>query len=803
MVVESMLPRLLRAAVCVCALMLAIPAFASAAVSVFPLPGSKYNMPASQIAFRGVSPGQLGTVTVTGSKSGTHTGRIEADSDGQGASFLPAKPFTAGETVTVKTSLDLVGASGGTFKFTIAHPAAPIASAPLPQVPAGAHGLQHFHSAPGLVPPSITVAHKGATSSGDIFVAPQFGPSQDGPMILDPWGNLVWFDPTPISHRLLTTDLRVQSLAGKPVLTWWQGNMNSGSGRGEGVIAGSDYRVQKIVHAANGMSMDLHEFLVTPQGQAYFLVASPVHLPGYGRPVIDSVVQEVDIATGLVLFEWHALDHIALSESDLFGPNQPGHILDPYHLNSIALDHDGNLILSARNTSAIYKVNHSTGAIIWRLGGKRSSFKMGPGTTTAFQHDAVVQPDGTLTIFDDGAGPPKVHSQSRGIRVALNLKSMTATLVSSENHSPSLVANFEGSAQVLPNSDVFLGWGQQPYFSEYSRSGRQVFDARFTAPTSSYRAYRFQWTGHPTTKPALALSALSDGTVNAYESWNGATDVTGWRVLAGPSASALAPVRAARKYKFESTLPVHSGQSAFQVQALGAGGKVLAASGVVTAPARLAIYGQSAFVPSTNALGGIPASCLASRACSVQASVWSGRTLLARSGRQHIPAGGGGIVFFRLSPAARGMLARAPGNRLPVELTLADSSGLRATSRINLIAFRTSGRSPSRSTGSSADLRTVGTTDFVSSRGVGGILASCNSTRTCNVKLSLSAGGTTIATTGNETIGAGELGYVMFKLTGTGQSMLARARGSQLGVQARLSDSRGTATANLVLVPFR
>ena len=228
-------------------------------------------------------------------------------------------------------------------------------------------------------------------------------------MIFDPSGNLVWFRPKPLSSKILTTDFRAQTLYGQPVLTWWQGYINSGSGRGEGVIVDRAYHVQQVVQAGNGLQMDLHEFLITPGGQAYVMAASPVWLPGLKRPVMDSVVQEIDLRTSLVLFSWHALDHIPLSESYVFGPKASGHILDPYHLNSIALDRDGNLILSARNTSAVYKVDRNSGAIIWRLGGKHSSFKMGRGTSTAFQHNAVVQPDGTITIFDDGAGPPKVH----------------------------------------------------------------------------------------------------------------------------------------------------------------------------------------------------------------------------------------------------------------------------------------------------------------------------------------------------------------------------------------------------------
>jgi hypothetical protein len=305
-----------------------------------------------------------------------------------------------------------------------------------------------------------------------------------------------------------------------------------------------------------------------------------VRVAGIKKPTIDSVVQEIDIRTGLVLFEWHIMDHVSLRES-YFAPNPSGYTYDPYHVNSIGIDRDGSLIVSARNTSTVYKVDHRTGRIMWRLGGKRSSFKMGPGTSTWGQHDALVQPDGSVTLFDDGAGPPQVHPYSRGIRESINTRRMTARLIREYDHSPRISANFEGGVQVLKGGDVFLGWGQQPYFSEDDASGRQIFDARFTAPTTSYRAYRFQWSAQPTDTPALAATARSHGVVTLYASWNGATDVAAWEILAGASPTTLKPVSRAPKRGFETSLAAHGTGRYYSVEALGSNGSVLA-----TAPVR-------------------------------------------------------------------------------------------------------------------------------------------------------------------------------------------------------------------------
>jgi Arylsulfotransferase (ASST) len=567
----------------------AAPAAASAtgSVSVFPSPGTKYNPPQTQITFRGVAPAGIGTVTVTGSQSGPHAGTIKPDSDGDGASFIPSVPFTPGETVTVTSSLDVLGGHNGEFSFAIAHSVGPIVYGGLPKVSAVPHGIQTFVTRPDLQPASVDVTvDKAPASQGDIFVAPQFGPKQDGPMILDPEGHLIWFLPSPVQENQLITDFRVQELHGQPVLTWWQGNTNQGHGRGVGEIYNQSYQPIGTVAAGNGLDMDLHEFLLTNQGDAYFTAAFRVRVPGISRPVVDAVVQEVDIATGLVLFQWDALDHVPLSES-YFKPNQTGLNYDPYHLNSISLDPDGSLVFSMRNTSSVYDVDHQSGNVIWTLGGKDSSFKMGPGTSTWGQHMAVMHTGNQLTIFDDGGAPPRVHPDSRGIRVVLNTRTKTAKLIKEYDHSPQLPSAFEGSLQPLSHGDVFLGWGQQPYFSEDDASGRQIFDAHFAEPSGSYRAYRYPWTGSPPlSELRTAARAASGGAVDLYASWNGATGVSSWRALGGASATALKPLATAPKRNFETELSVRGGSAYYAVQALASSGAVLGTSAAIAAPAK-------------------------------------------------------------------------------------------------------------------------------------------------------------------------------------------------------------------------
>ena len=313
-----------------------------APVHVYPIAGSRSALPTTQITFRGLAPKLLRVLSITGTRSGPHVGHLIADPDGRGGSFIPDTPFTSGETVTVRTKLNVVGGIHGTFRFIVAHPAAPLEPLPVPMIPAGDDGVQRFHSRPDLMPARLEITRPAALPSlGDIFVAPEFGPVQDGPMLIAPNGRLLWFHP--VKRNTVTTDFREQRLWGHPVLTWWQGDWNSG---GVGIILSQHYRHIATVRAGNGLSMDGHEFLLTPKGQAWIIAISRIRWPGIPEPVLDSVIQEIDIRTRLVMFEWHAIDHIPLSES-FFTP-RPGADLDPYHLNSIALDPTGNLIVSTR-----------------------------------------------------------------------------------------------------------------------------------------------------------------------------------------------------------------------------------------------------------------------------------------------------------------------------------------------------------------------------------------------------------------------------------------------------------------------
>jgi hypothetical protein len=559
-------------------------------VSVFPIPGDTVATPQTQIVFRGVARSRLGGIRVVGSRTGVHAGTLEADSDREGASFIPSTAFSPGETVTVTTSVHVLGATGGRFRFMVARPAGPIPYRTPLSVTRVPGDVWAFQSRPDLAPPAVKLVRgTGGGGSDDIFLTPQFGPVQNGPEIIDPNGRLIWFDPVPQGE--MASDLQVQQYEGQSVLTWWQGYSDAGMGIGEDVIYDSSYRPMAVVGGANGLKPDLHEFQITPSGAALITAVFPVIWDSSSmhrithQIVFDSVVQEIDIPTGLVLFQWDSLDHVPLADSYQPAPPFAGpgshNPFDYFHINSVQLDDDGNLLISGRNTWAAYKLDHRTGAVLWTLGGKHSNFRMGAGTSFAFEHDvrSVARGDRLITLFDDGAGQPAVHKASRGLELALDIRHRSAHLAKQWLHSPPLLAEFEGNVQQLPNGDHLIGWGQEPYLTEYGPTGRPILDARFVSDTSSYRAYMFPWTAAPAVPPTIVASHSAQSTTLSV-SWNGATNLAFWRVLTGTSATAMQTLETVPVTSFETSIQLGS-VSYVAVEALDAAGRYLASSATV------------------------------------------------------------------------------------------------------------------------------------------------------------------------------------------------------------------------------
>src|SRR5215216_7018597 len=459
-------------------------------------------------------------------------------------------------------------------------PSAPKVS-PLPSAsPAHQEHVWTFRSRPDLSPPAVEVAKKAHhTAPGYIFVAPEKGDaSQGGSMIVDNRGEVVWFRPLQ-GRRGRAHDLKVQSYRGNSVLTWMDGVY-------EYVIFDHSYREIARLSAGNGRDGDHHEFLITPQDTALIPIYNPVpwDLSSIGGlkndRVWQGIVQELDIESGEVLFEWHSIDHVGLDETyaTVSQDGSPG--FDYFHLNSIEVDHDSNLLVSAREPFAVYKIDRNTGEIIWRLGGKKSDFEMGPGSRFSFQHDARRLPDGTISIFDNGTTVfhdtvPEAVEESRGIVLELDEEQMSATLLREYTHPDKQYADAAGNVQLLPNSNVFIGWGRALHFSEFSHDGGEMlFDARLPEGNRSYRYFRFPWKGQPEDAPAVVDVSGPEDKLTLYVSWNGATEVATWQVLAGSGPDKLEPVGSAPRKGFETAITLQTDEPYVAVRAKDSSGQV-------------------------------------------------------------------------------------------------------------------------------------------------------------------------------------------------------------------------------------
>jgi hypothetical protein len=416
-----------------------------------------------------------------------------------------------------------------------------------------------------------------AAASGLVFVAPSSGPGQRGAMIFDDAGELVWFHP--VAHKAVT-DFKVGRFHGKPVLTWWEGKVVDGLGAGEWVVVDASYRELARFSTARGLHGDLHEFVITPDDTA--LVTSNetrvwdlTSVGGRRRGhVVGGVVQELALPGGRLLWEWHSLDHVRVDETAIRA--KPGPRFDYFHINSIDVAPDGNLLVSARNTWAAYKISRHTGRVLWRLGGKQSDFALDPGSRFEWQHDVRQHAHGLVSVFDNAAAPQE-EPQSRALLLALDTRRMRASLVQAYTHRPQRVlSHFLGNAQLLGTGGVFVGWGGSPFVTEFTRSGAIAFDARLPHGGQSYRAFRFPWAGHPADRPSLA--SREDV---LYVSWNGATEVASWQVLEGESSSDLHRSQTVPRTGFETELRLATQARNAAVVALDAAGVPLGTSATI------------------------------------------------------------------------------------------------------------------------------------------------------------------------------------------------------------------------------
>ena len=477
-------------------------------------------------------------------------------------------------------------------------------------------GAWSFVSAPNLHPPRLRSrvrTDRRKLAPGDFIVAnwpnpgvpgPMIG--QGGPLVLDSRLQPVWFRSSP--SDVVAFDLIQQTYDRKPVLSWWEGVLAPSGApvSGKVLVVNAHYRqIARLTgDVRDGWVISPHEVLITGHDAwvTSYKYLHNVDLSPYGGAkngiLNDSGIQEYDLRNGRLLYTWDAFNpggkpHIPLSDSYVQpAPPSPTTPWDPYHVNSIQLVGQRRFLVSMRNTWAAYLVDRQTGKTVWTLGGKASSFRIPAPAHFEWQHQVQLNPHGLVTLFDNhccatrGGGFLPPTGPARGLVLKLNLARHGTSLVRQYLHLPNLYAAFTGSTQFLPNGNVLVGWGSQPYFSEYSQSGKLLLDAVFPGKDLSYRAlFTDDWVGMPFYPPRGAARNRGPRSV-VYASWNGATRVVAWRVLAGPSKGRLKVVASQAKSGFETAIRLPRTYKLFKVQALGAGGRLLGTSAAFSARRR-------------------------------------------------------------------------------------------------------------------------------------------------------------------------------------------------------------------------
>ncbi len=501
--------------------------------------------------------------------------------------------------------------------------AATSSSAPAANTAYTTHGAWSFVSDPKLHPPKLKTDAKTAKKglAGGYFLLGNFknlldsSPyvGQGGPLLLGANLQPVWFNPVSNAY---VNNLAVQTYNGKPALSWWQGVVtNTGATpSGEDVVVDQTYKTVATLTGEQGWTITQHELRI--QGHDAWVTANKnITVPAGSVPncptctqVVDVAAQEYDLskpAGSRLVYNWDAYQHIPLSASQqLASPKLPAY--DAYHINSIQLVAGGTeLLVSLRNTWAAYLVNVASGHVVWTLGGPSSTYALPSNAVFHWQHDVELHnsKQGTeVTVFDDSCceitGPgqlAKPTGPSRGLLLKLNSTNNTASLVAQYVHPKVAGADietaFQGNTDLLSNGNVVIGWGSAPFFSEFSNSGKLLFDGVLPGPDISYRAYVASWVGKPPLRLLHQVAKKAHGKTTVYVSWDGATQVVKWRVLGGNDAKHLSMIATVKDTSFETAIKLAKAYKTYKVQALNSHGHVIGTSKAFGVSSKAPVYG--------------------------------------------------------------------------------------------------------------------------------------------------------------------------------------------------------------------
>ncbi|KAF4219535.1 hypothetical protein CNMCM5878_003039 [Aspergillus fumigatiaffinis] len=454
---------------------------------------------------------------------------------------------------------------------------------------------------------NVTIHNELHVSSGYWFVAPygflagspptpQWEPCQIGPHVYDSEGHLVWSGAC-LFRNENAFDFKPISIDGDYYLSFIHGGGYPDKWKGTASILQSTYGPDPAVNISKTLTaIDMHEFNIINEGQSALVITSERvvrKLSDLGFPELETTIiangfREIDLATGEVVFDWNSTD-IPLNESSVSwdgSSNEEG--WDYLHLNSVDKDANGDYLISARYADCIYKVSGQDGQILWRLGGKATTFKL-DGFNFSKQHDARFHesnPSRTIISFLDNAGDGKSQTSkySSGLVVMLDTAAapMTAAVVARYTRPDKGLSISRGNMQTLPNNNVLISWSDAGYHSEFTPSGECALEAKFASGRfSTYRGYKFDFVGHPAEPPILKCFVYGvrpeTSTTVCYVAWNGATEVASWRFFTMTTGT----VGTVPKVDFETVFMIEGHINSIWAEALDVHGRTLGQSGIV------------------------------------------------------------------------------------------------------------------------------------------------------------------------------------------------------------------------------
>jgi hypothetical protein len=477
---------------------------------ITPVPNAQFVPVATELLFRsdrpilrGVEPDRI-HIVVSGSRSGAHAGRNIFADDNATMIFKPAAPFSPGESVSVHIEADAIGIAPLDFQFTVSEIAAyepgvwagtsddaRLAKAVPEQQTRGAMSVVNGVAVPSDFPKFTATTLKG-TAKGKIFIG-NWSMSGDRHymMILENDGTPYYYKRLPSAH---TRDFKLQPTGTLTRRVYDDLNCF--------VEMDSQYVNIDTLRCGHGYGTDEHEVQLLPNHHA-FLIGLDYHQVDMSKAVVDgnpnatvigNTVQELDEHHNVV-FEWRSWDNYAIT--DAIYENLTGGTVDYVHMNSIAIDYDSNLVVSARHLSEVTKINRKTGKVMWRLGGVHNQFRFANDAYgLSYQHDVRPVPGkpNAYTMMDNG----NHHSPnfSRAIELQLDTAQMVAIKVWEYRHTPSdYYTYFMGNVQRLSNGNTYIDWGDAPLpkGTEVTPSGEVVYEANFEKSAYAYRAFRFDW----------------------------------------------------------------------------------------------------------------------------------------------------------------------------------------------------------------------------------------------------------------------------------------------------------------------